>query len=166
MGPHIVHALSTLDPLSSCREHRYDAPMPVFDVALLTFMGLFGLLSGGFSLWAIRRTRVLLGTGERVLGRPARAHDGTADGASQYDVVEFTTRDGQRGQVSSRLGVKWSTQDLSIPVIYDPSDPKHAVIDQKVEVWGAPVLLLFIGAMSVLVPVGVVAFLYGLGELD
>ncbi|WAS89985.1 DUF3592 domain-containing protein [Nannocystis punicea] len=141
--------------------------MTRFDIVLMTSMGLLGLVTVGLTLWVLRRTRALLVTGERVLGRPARSQHrvGTGDGAAQYDVVEFMTKDGQSGRTMSRLGMKWSTQDLSIPVIYDPSNPKHAVIDHKFELWGAPVLMLFMGVVVVLVPVGVVVTLYAIGRI-
>ncbi len=87
---------------------------------------LAGVLQLALARWLARRTRALMARGKRASGRRVgSARQTGVDGrGSRHDVVEFTSEDGQRREVTSRIGVPWSTdKDKEITVLYDPADP-------------------------------------------
>lgn len=105
---------------------------------------LAGLLQLVLARWLARRTRVLLTRGKRASGRMSGR-------GSRHDVVEFTTEDGRRCEISSRIGVPWSTyKDRPITVLYDPTDPQRAVIDAWIELWVGPAIFYLNGGLMVL----------------
>ena len=121
------------------------------------------LIFGGFALagvlqlvlarWLARRTRALLARGKRASGRRvgSATSTGVDGGGSRHDVVEFTSEDGQRREVTSRIGVPWSTdKEREITVLYDPADPGHAVIDTWVELWAGPAIFYTNGGLMTL----------------
>lgn len=121
------------------------------------------LILGGFALagavqvllarWLAGKTRALQARGKRADGRRVAATARTdLDGrSSRHDVVEFTTEDGRRGEVTSRIGVPWSVyKDRPVPVLYDPADPGDAVIATWTEQWAAPTLFYLNGGLMLL----------------
>ena len=137
-------------------------------VLIYAGLGLFGLLQLLLARWLAGKSRDLLRRGKRVPGRLVGAtgkRSGVDGRRTRHDLVEFTTEDGRRGEVSSRIGVPWSPlAGKAITVIYDPDDLEHAVIDGRIELWGAPVLFLVNGGLMFLAAV-VIATLHASGVL-
>lgn len=125
--------------------------------------GLHALIYAAFALagigqlfagrWLAGKTRALLTRGKRTPGRlvGADAHATLGGRSSRHDLVEFTTDDGRRAEVSSRIGVPWSPyKGRAITVIYDPDDLEHAVIDAWTELWAGPAILYTNGLLMTL----------------
>lgn len=128
---------------------------------------LAGLLQLVAARWLAGKTRDLLRRGKRVPGRLVGADShGTLGGrSSRHDLVEFTSEDGRRAEVSSRIGVPWSPYKRKpIVVIYDPEDLEHAVIDAWLELWAGPAILYTNGLLMALAAL-VVAVLDALGVI-
>jgi len=114
---------------------------------------LAGLLQLLAARWLAGKTRDLLRRGKRVPGRLVGAdRHGTLGGrGSRHDRVEFTSEDGRRAEVSSRVGVPWSPyKGKTITVVYDPDDLEHAVIDAWLELWAGPAILYTNGLLMAL----------------
>lgn len=117
---------------------------------------LAGVLQLALARWLARRTRALMARGKRASGRRVgSARQTGVDGrGSRHDVVEFTSEDGQRREVTSRIGVPWSTdKDKEITVLYDPADPELAVIDTWVELWAGSAIFYANGGLMTLAAV-------------
>lgn len=131
-------------------------------------IALFGLLQLVLARWLAGKSRDLLRRGKRTPGRlVGKSHrTGVDGGASRHDVVEFTTEDGRRGEVTSRVGVPWSPlAGKTITVIYDPDDLEHAVIEGRLELWAAPILFAVNGGLMLLAAL-VIAGLHAGGVID
>jgi hypothetical protein len=131
-------------------------------------IAVFGLLQLVLARWLAGKSRDLLRRGKRAPGRLVGKTDkaGVGGGASRHDVVEFTTDDGRRGEVTSRIGVPWSPlAGKSITVIYDPDDLEHAVIDGRLELWAAPLLFALNGGLMLLAAL-IVAGLHAGGVIN
>lgn len=123
---------------------------------ILGGFALAGVVQVALARWLSRKTRALLARGKRAEGRRVGSSSHrTVDGAaSRHDVVEFTAEDGRRGEVTSRIGVPWSTyKDRPVPVLYDPADLEIAVIETWTEMWAAPAILYANGGLMALAAV-------------
>lgn len=123
-------------------------------ILLYAGLGIFGLLQLALARWLAGKSRDLLRRGKRVPGRLVGASEmssGVDARRSRHDLVEFTTEDGRRGEVHSRVGVPWSPlAGKAITVIYDPDDLEHAVVDGRLELWAAPFLFLVNGGLMLI----------------
>lgn len=124
-------------------------------------IGLLGLLQLLLARWLAGKSRDLLRRGKRapgiLIGATSR-RSGLDGGRSRHEVVEFTAEDGRRGEVTSRVGVPWSRlAGKPIIVLYDPDDIEHAVIEERLELWAAPLLFCVNGGLMLLAAVGLAA---------
>lgn len=137
-------------------------------VLIYAGLGLFGLLQLLLARWLAGKSRDLLRRGKRAPGRlvGAASKRSAVDGRrSRHDRVAFTTEDGRSGEVTSRVGVPWSRlAGKTITVLHDPDDLEHAVIEDRLELWAAPLLFLVNGGLMVLAAV-VLAVLHASGVL-
>jgi hypothetical protein len=134
---------------------------------ILGGLALAGLLQVVLARWLGRKTRALVAHGKRVPGRRIGATSKCSiDGeTSRHDVIEFTTEDGRRGEVTSRIGVPWSrNKNQPITVLYDPDDLENAVIATWTEQWAGPAILYANGILMA-IAAGVVGVLAALGVL-
>ena len=70
-------------------------------------------------------------------------------GVIYYPVVRFKTQDGKAVDFRAASGSQHPAYSIGdrVPVMYDPSNPKDSRIDTVWGVWGAPLILLGIGAV-------------------
>jgi len=146
----------------------YDTAMGLKHVLIYAGLGTFGLLQLLLARWLAGKSQALLRRGLRVPGTLIGATDivGGQGRRSRHDLVEFTTADGRRGEVRSRVGVPWSRNaGKAITVIHDPDDLEHAVIDDRLELWAAPFLFLLNGGLMLLAAI-VLAALHASGAAE
>ncbi len=73
-------------------------------------------------------------------------------GVLLYPVVSYTTESGKSVDFRAASGSphpRYSVGDL-VPVMYDPASPSEGRVDTLMGVWGAPLILLGIGAAFLL----------------
>jgi hypothetical protein len=70
-------------------------------------------------------------------------------GVIYYPVVRFKTQDGKAVDFRAASGSQRPTYSVGdkVPVLYDPNNPKDSRINTVWGVWGAPLILLGIGAV-------------------
>jgi len=90
----------------------------------------------------------------------------TASGRSSIicPVVEFTTPSGEKIRFTSDFGSRPAGHKVgqSVNVRYDPVDPQKAEIDSAMNLWLAPLILVFMGVIACCLAITFLG-VYGLG---
>jgi hypothetical protein len=122
-------------------------PLPWWFHVLLIVLGL-GCLAGAALLW--QGTARFVGTAQRTQGVLAGYEEAADSGTSPlyYPVISFEA--GGR-EYSFRTGVASSARPYAagqaLPVLYDPANPKRALLDRGMELWFAPAICALIGLL-------------------
>lgn len=110
-------------------------------IALLAVAGWLYIDRQSFLETAVETEGTVVGT---------RHHRGN-DSRSYRAVFKFRDAAGVEHKITSRLStnVRWHRYGDSVPVLYDPDNPKKAMIGTFYQIWGIPCVLAIAGVLGV-----------------
>jgi hypothetical protein len=136
----------------------------MIEVAAISFFLLaLGVPFLGIGVYLLLRSRKLLRYGVRTQGTVTRLIEAVDDGQDS-PMVSFAPASGAGAGAVVTFRVKLADGSLNlgdvVPVLYDPKDPKRAIIAESKHLWAGPLLMGGVGVMLCLsaVAASVVSF--------
>lgn len=135
---------------------RRKAP-PLLIGVLFTAVGIGALAAAG---WLGMQTREFVARAAHAQGEVTgleASRSGSDSSPTYHPTVRFSAADGIEVTFRSSTGTNPPAHRVGdkVPVLYEPADPQHAEIDSFVDVWLAPLIVGFLGAVFTLIGLGV-----------
>lgn len=122
---------------------------------ILTLFLIIGLLFLGGAVWSLSSSLALTKNGVAVTGTIIGLDvDVSEDNSKTYfPIIEFTTQDNQQVEFRSSMGSSSYRGSIGqqIEVLYEPLNPRSAVIDSTFGVYGASIIMGIFGVVFTLV---------------